>query len=265
MMKQVFFTVLLLGLISCDQKEEFDETVVTFEASQLSEKIEAAYNRQSNKDLDQFFNEWNKSVQQNSRGFIYQNETVKTIYDIYLVFYNPLNLLKLGDWEWGNYLNSGSKYVVVQNKIFFHIMPNDNLDVKYWELEPESISDFRPPVDMNPNKVLYLTEEYKKALNIFLGSESTELGEGGIMNPSRPQEESQKRYEFLRTYIPILHGHWGGYWHIETHPEISRIFINKKLNKAKISFRVGYQGGDAILSKTGNNWRIESSMATWIE
>jgi hypothetical protein len=37
------------------------------------------------------------------------------------------------------------------------------------------------------------------------------------------------------------------------------------LTKAKIDFRVGYQGGEAILEKSGNNWTIKESKATWIE
>ena len=242
------------------------DVIFEFQILELNENIlKLSMIQISNNNFDEFFEEWNRSVQQNSDDYINQNETVKSIFDIYKVFYNPLDLLKLGDWEWGNDLNSGCKYVVIQNKIYYYIMPDDNLDGPYWNEERDSISNFRPPIDLSPDKVLYLTEEYEKALKIFLGSESTEFGEGSIMNPSMPAGESQKRYESLRRYIPILHGHWGSYWHIVTHPEIIDIIFSKNLDKACVYFRVGYQGGEAMLSKTGNNWEIESSRATWIE
>ena len=47
--------------------------------------------------------------------------------------------------------------------------------------------------------------------------------------------------------------HWGGYWHLETHPDIGGIIFNKTLTKAKIDFRVGYQDGKAILERNGNH------------
>jgi len=237
-----------------------------YTTNQLSEKLEAAYLNLSTGKLDDFFDDWNKTVKQNSNEFIYKNDTVKAVYDIYKVFYNPLDVLKLGDWEWGNSLNSDCKYVAVQNKMFYYILPDINIDnISYLETKRYYIDNFRPSVNLNSDKVLYLADEYNESINIFLGSESIEAGVGGIMNPSRPKGESEKRYNFLRQYIPILHGHWGGYWHIETHPEIERLVFNYKLDKATAYFRVGYMGGEATFSKDGNKWILEDSRATWIE
>jgi hypothetical protein len=216
--------------------------------------------------FNQIFIDWNRMIKPNADNFIYQNDTINSVFNVYKAFYKPLDLLKLGDWEWGNELNSKCKYVIVQNKIFYSILSTDSLDeIDYDKLKTDSINNFRPPIELEKNKVLYLTGEYAKTLNKFLGSTSTELGEGDIMNPSRPAGESEKRYELLRPYIPILHGHWGGYWHLETHPEINLIIFNKSLTRAKINFRVGYQGGEAILEKSGSDWAIKESKATWIE
>ena len=266
-MKKIIFATILLGLISCDQNNfEHEEYKSTYTENQLLNELENAYAHQSKHSIENFFADWNKSVKQNSIEFINQNNSVKSIFEIYRTFYQPLDLLKLGDWEWGNSLNMNSKYVVVQNKMYYYIMPNDNFDnFLYWNENSDSIIDFRPPIDVKLDKVLYLMDEYHEAVNRFLGSESSGLGEGNIMNPSRPIEESQKRYNFLREFIPILHGHWGGYWHIETHPEVSVIILNKKLDRAIVHFRVGYQGGEATLVKNNNKWTVQSSMATWIE
>jgi len=85
------------------------------------------------------------------------------------------------------------------------------------------------------------------------------------MSPYQTIEESEKKYNILRSYIPILHGHWGGYWHIVTHPDVSIIIFNKTLTKARVDFSFGYQGGETILEKEGDDWVIKESKETWIE
>jgi hypothetical protein len=63
----------------------------------------------------------------------------------------------------------------------------------------------------------------------------------------------------------VLHGHWGGYWHIATHPDVSNIIFNHSFTKAQIVFRVGYQGGEAMAEKHDDQWIITNSKTTWIE
>jgi hypothetical protein len=274
--KNILLATAFFGLVSCGQQQngetkisnvKVDDTYKpTFTVNQLNDKLEFSFKQMKPDSFEQIFVDWNREIKPNSDDFIHQNDTINAVFEVYKEFYMPLDLLKLGDWEWGNDLNSKSKYVVVQNKIFYSIMLTENFDDFDWQKsKKDSIENFRPPINLDKNKILYLTDEYAKSINKFLGTESTKLGEGNIMNPSRPEGESEKRYEILRPYIPILHGHWGGYWHLETHPEISVIIFNKTLTKAKIDFRVGYQGGETILEKNGNNWTIKESKATWIE
>jgi hypothetical protein len=227
--------IFLIGFFSCSQsqvnnriinKKVYDNYLPVKTTKQISDELELAFKRNQQDSLSQIFIDWNKNVKPNSDSFIYQNDTISAVFGVFKEFYKPLDLLKLGDWEWGNDLNSNSKYVVVQNKIFYTILADNKIDdQESAKLKFDSIINFRPPINMENEKVLYLTKEYAKSINIFLGTESTKLGEGGIMNPSRPAGESEKRYLFLRHYIPILHGHWGGYWHISTHPEISYIIF----------------------------------------
>lgn len=276
MTKHILLATIFFGLVSCGQQRNVDTKISnvkvhdnykpTFTVAQINDKLEFGFKQIQPDCFGQIFVDWNKTIKPNSNEFIRQNDTINALFNVYKEFYKPLDLLKLGDWEWGNDLNSKCKYVVVQNKIFYSVLLTDNFDDFDWEKsKKDSIDNFRPPIDLDKDKVLYLTHEYAGAINKFLGTESTELGEGNIMNPSRPESESEKRYEILRPYIPILHGHWGGYWHLETHPDISVIIFNKSMTKAKIDFRVGYQGGEAILEKSGNNWTIKESKATWIE
>jgi hypothetical protein len=272
--KHIILTTSIFCLVSCGQLSQTKRkpTIVTdnyeptYSTTILKDKLEVAFKQISTDTLGQVFLEWNKKVKPNTTEFIEQNDTIKAVFDVYKEFYKPLDLLKLGDWEWGNNLNSNCKYVVVQNKIFYAVMLPDSVDDFSWSTShKDSINNFRPPLNIDNKKILYLTTEYEKALNQFLGTESTEMGTPNIMNPSRPDGESEKRFEMIRPFIPVLHGHWGGYWHLETHPDVAYILLDKTLTKAKINFRVGYQGGETILEKQGNKWTIKKSEATWIE
>lgn len=276
MTRQILIAIFFLGLISCGQQRKSNGIITNvkvddtykqaFTVTQLNDKLEHFFKQEQPDSFYDFFNDWNRNIQPNSDNFINQNDTINAVFSVYKEFYKPLDLLKLGKWEWGNKLNSESKYVVVRNKIFYSVLPNDNFDDFSWKKSKrDSIVNFRPPINLDKNKVLYLTDEYAKSISIFLGTESTELGEGNIMSPSKAKGESFKRYEVLRTYIPILHGHDGGYWYLQTHPDINVIIFNKALTEAKIDFRVGYQGGEAMLERIENMWIIKESKATWIE
>jgi hypothetical protein len=275
-MKQILLVAAIFGLISCGQKNETksnithikveDEYKPTYTAIELNDKFNVLIDAQKTDGIDALMLEWNRTIQPNSEDFINQNDTINAVFSVYKEFYKPYDLLELGGWEWGNKLNSASKYVVIQNKVFYSVLTTNNLEGNdRRNSQRDSIVNFRPPVNLKKIKTLYLTAEYAEAINYFLGTVSTEPGEASIMSPSRPKEESEKRYEMLRPYIPILHGHWGGYWHLETHPEVSSIVFNNTLTKAKIDFRVGYQGGEAIFEKNGTDWIIIESKATWVE
>lgn len=241
-------------------------------AETLLKQLESYTSKKQTYSLDRFFSNWNKLIRSNNQSFIKQNDTIGAIYTIYRVFYKPTDLLKLGKWEWGNKLNADAKYIVIPTAIAYAVVPDsilndidkhrDRLNDKMKQYSV--IDDFRPMVNIPTGKVLYLTGEYAQALSTFLGTKSTKAGEGNIMNPSMPAGESEKRYNLIRPYIPVLHGHWGG-WHLGTHPRISIIILNESLTKAYIDFRVGYQGGEATMIKIGNEWEINTSNTTWIE
>ncbi len=242
---------------------------------QYLKELETSYKQKSNSKLENFLNNWNYDLKSNYPNDKIPNDTIKIIYDVYNEFYKPFDLLELGNWEWGNELNSNSRFALIQNKIYYNIVSLDSIksgENKYkFEIEKEqilkkdSIIDFRPKLFFENHKVLFLTPEYKIALNKFLGTQSTKLGRPNIMSVSRPKKQSQKRYSFIRPYLPILHGHWGDYWNIETSPIIYGFYLSKNLDQAKILYIVGYQGGETYLVKENGKWIIKESKATWIE
>ncbi len=274
--KHFLALALIVSIIACGKPNVKDYTISNtivddnytpiYTAKQLTDRLKLSDEDSLSDGFDQFFSDWNKEIEPNSLDFIFQNDTINNVFNVYKALYKPLDLLKLGDWEWGNELNSKCKFVVVQNKIYYAVLITESFeDTDMNFAKRDSIINFRPPIDLDKSKVLYLTDEYDKALNDFLGSESTELGEGNLMNPSMPKGNSEKRYEKIRSFIPVLHGHWGGYWHLDTHPSVENIVFNNTMTKAKVEFRVGYQGGEATLEKKGKEWLIKESRATWIE
>ena len=236
----------------------------------LEKELEYAYNKKSSEKLEEIFIKWNYDLKPNYIDDNYPNEIIKSVYEVYAEFYKPHDLLKLGDWEWGNELNSKSKYVLIQNRIDFKIYDSDNIEKiaeneKTISFKKDSIINFRPKLNIENSKTLYLLPKYRKELVNFLGTQSSKFGKTNIMSVSRPKKQSAKRYGFIRPYLPILHGHWGGYWEIETSPEVFNIIFNKNLTEAKIFFSVGYQGGETTLIKENDKWIIKESKATCIE
>jgi hypothetical protein len=251
-MKKVILYLITASMMCCNYSCNKENT--TEINSELYAKLENAFQLSSITDLEQFFTDWNKSVSPNTIEFIKQNDFIETIYEVYKEFYKPLDLMMLGDWDWN--VNSNCKYVAVQNKIYYGIVEDSLLESPYinYPYTLDSINDFRPPLNLTKEQILYLLTEYEQALNMFLGA-----------NPSVPQSDIDKRYAFIRSYIPIFRGHWGNYWHITTNLEVALILLGTNKVTAKVLFRVGYQGGQATLKKEANEWTIVESHATWIE
>jgi hypothetical protein len=125
--------------------------------------------------------------------------------------------------------------------------------------------DFRPQVKVPGKQAIYLTAARAETLRAFLGDKHLPLGAGGIMHPARSRGESEKRKTFLGKAIKIWYGHWGGYWQLDSYPVASSITFDKSMGYARVSFRMVYEGGEAILKKTGGQWVLLSSKRTWIE
>jgi len=264
----------------------------------FSKSLKYSYKNNETDSLLRLLRQWNDNIQSNEAKFS-KDEIVSAVYSIFNEFYTPFNLNRIGSSEWGDslYLN---KFAIVQNQIKYVIaeFPNadtiviesgedtltlSNLENKYGKdsqiygyyenlknpivknLDKVVLNDFRPKTTLPPDKILYLTEEYKSELIQFLGDQHSKLSEGGIMNPARATSKTWKRQSFLNNYLNVIYGHWGGYWQLETHPEVSLIVINQALTKALVYFRLVYEGGNAYLERQNGEWILIESKLTWIE
>ncbi|WP_432664086.1 hypothetical protein R9X47_26590 [Wukongibacter baidiensis] len=262
--------------------QKLDE-LVEFQSSfeienELHEALVEAYNSGDDEKLDDFFKNWNEQSQKMMQ-ITYSNDVEKDVYEIFKVLYQPFDIEALSGEESSEKLNKSAKYVVLQNKIEY-VIDRDNdfftnedsgkgwthmydtsseeflkhIGIKNIKKDNiKQIHPFRPDVNIDKKKVLYLTKDYNNAINYFLGKYKAPMLEG-----------QEIKYEKLQEYIPVLCGHWIG-WHLDTHPSVRRVLFNKDMNKAKAEYRVGYEGAIAELEKEDGVWKIIKTEHDWIE
>jgi hypothetical protein len=264
-------------------------------SQELTEQLEKAYTNKSHSDLKEFFKNWESSIK--TSDFESLNDTNKAIYEIYKEFYTPNHLSRIGYSEWGNNIYRRPKYFVIQDEIYYGITQTLYLDtieinklldnyppgVTYKMaidsssnrknflyrlimehldiIKKDTLENFRPEIKIPMNKTLFLSNEYRIAINTFLDKEL----DSTMTFSEKVKGKTHKRQKYLNRYIKIIQGHWGKYWYIETHPYVNSILIDKNLERAKVYFRLVYQHGEADLVKTEEGWQITNSGLTGIE
>lgn len=258
-MRSLVILILISVAVSCSQTEEEVEEVPPriIETTQIVDSLTIAYSTNSIGKLNSFLTYWCDVTP----GFpveTIENDTTRSIYQLYMAIYNPFRLSEITLDDLGLSIYTDLKYIVVQNKVYF--------DFNYGNMKislRDSIVDFRPMVQFPKTRTLYLTKVFKNALNIFLDG-STSLSNnynGDVLQ----QPDSEEKIQFLSEALGIIPSHWGDYWHIETHPEISSIHFNGDLSAARVNFKIGYMIGEAFLTKSTDNWELIQSSVHIIE
>ena len=212
--------------------------------------------------LDEVFVNWNKQLQPNRKSFIEQDERTKAVYDVFRQFYKSYDLLELGNLEWANKLNENSRYVLIQDRILYSVSTSEDPDSICKEILRDSIINFRPPVDVPRDKVLYLNVTFGQGLQNFLSSDqlSTTGQSQHISN-----DEAPVRQRLISSYVKLLPRNLGGSRHFTSDPYITSIVFNSSLSMASIDFLVGYQGGNVTMKKVDGKWIIVRPETNWIE
>jgi hypothetical protein len=221
-----------------------DDYTPKFSSKQLQLKLETAFTLNSQDSLIEFLKEWNSLIPSSNKDYINQNETISNIYSLFSELYQPY---RFGSERTETPYEINDEYVLIPGDLEYNVVSVDTFKIlaKNYDLydnyKIHILSNFRPTTIVNPKKQLFLTKEYKDALNSFLGTKHSSVGEGDIMNPAQPKGESLFKFEFIRQYLPILEGHWGGYWYLETFPIVYRIIFDEKFENAFVDFRDGYR------------------------
>jgi hypothetical protein len=239
-------------------------------SSSTENELLKAYKENDTKEIDAYFENWNEESKKLTKSE-YANKLEESLYQIYKIIFHPYNMEPLVNEQMMDYFEKDlievinrAPYVVVQNKINYIITNFEEakgediisyiITARIGADDIKTIEEFYPLVDVDKEKVLYLTKRHEEDLTRFLGTEEQPFGKKSIMGPAIPKGETGKRYQFIRKYIPILYGHWGGYWHLSTHPQIEYVYINKELNHALAQYRIGYNFGFAELKKIDDEW-----------
>lgn len=252
MKNNVYIFLLLILFFACEENSSNPPTT-----DQIVEDLQQAYRDASLPAYQEILEQWAADVSAKREKDL-DTETEKNIYSIFQIFYSPDDISRLGDHEWGE-MYTNYDYAVVQNHVYYNY--------GYHDYDPylgaDTIWDFRPEIEIEGKTVLYLTDDYGRAIYDFLGMEENPFRPEGAVKVY-PIDKMTKRLEFLQEYLPIITGHWGCYLHIETHPEMLSLSFTEDEDRAMAFFRVGYMFGQAYFSR-GNEWKLDSSEINMIE
>lgn len=195
------------------------------------------------------------------------------VYAIYQLFYRPKHLGQLANPhgremptplampQWGE-IYQDIAYVLIQNSVHVYFAEDIHWDAEWGYRYPEvysklQILDFKPAIQVEGSKIIYLTPDHRESLTRFLGDEAVGVGaDGFIMSPGHAVGLSRVKQTFLEQQIRIFRGHWGNGWHIETHPYVQNIIFNRAMTSALLHFKLVYQGGEAYFTRTNSAWKL---------
>lgn len=124
----------------------------------------------------------------------------------------------------------------------------------------DSMVEFRPKVKIHGKKVLYLTPEYQRALNLFLGADPNNLARGNFKQ-RLGDNDINKRLEYINRYIPVRPGRLVDF-HINTYPAPYAITFDKGFMHARVDYVIGEQIGFAVFKRTADGWELLLSSIT---
>lgn len=254
-MRSLVILILISVAVSCSKTEEEAEEVPPqfMEIQWIADSLLEAYNDNSVQKLNSFLEYWSTINYPHFSDKI-SDDTLRCVYDIFLKIYNPFDLSNLTLDQIKFNLYSELSFIVIQNKIYYDFNYNGEKNS-----DRDSIVDFRPNVFFKDIKTLYLTQEFKEALKIYLGNYPNLLNNNNSDVLNHSSLEVEEKIEFLNRLMGIVSSINGEYWHIETQPEISSIHFNAKLDKARVNFRFGYIIGEVLMHKDLGIWNITDS------
>lgn len=236
-MKKLFF---LTGMLL------FFTTNFLYSQSDPLEILKNSYKYNSFDTLEIFLNKWETESQSiKSDDSLLQSENFNEINNILNAFIEFLL----------NEPQANSKYFIIQKTIFFEFdeMLFDTNSFAFYFYK-DSIVDFHPTIELKNRKILYSSSIYFQTINYFL-------------NPEMSDEEDTTQNKTLNYYnkknwldsfklFHIFCGYSGYKCVIEPYPFIKNILINKDRDSATIYYRVNKSGGEAILKKVDNKWKL---------
>lgn len=248
----IFFLFISACTATYEQKNINMEKYTRLKTSQqIYDSLHSAITKHDKGALRRIFNDWQTSFLPNNNEQILKHEVASEIFDLFRSFYGPTSKIF--------YEKDESEYYIIQNKIKYGITKSRNLK----KIDPETfrldtISNFRPRINIDESKVLYLTPEYNDAFQIFLNMRDSLTLEHKVM-------QDKKQFNILRKLCPIKSNMVNHKYSLSIDPYISSIIFNSNLRKARIDCMIQNHIGYALIYiKRGNKWILKDSFETWI-
>ncbi|MFD2245589.1 hypothetical protein [Pontibacter ruber] len=204
-------------------------------------QLEEAYQKKDTVLLSKFFESWKES----SKSLSTQNEDsiTKALNGIYTQIYHPFNLEKYGWLPRPHY--SKYRYAILPTEIKYKIVDSVyNLD-SFYNLELNTLSPFIPHPELGKASALYDIKPFKRAMELFLMSDSYE------------------KISFLDQFVNMpISMDWKEY---RTSPEVLGVLINKKRDRAVADLRLISTGVRIRLALKDNEWRVSQIEQLWEE
>lgn len=239
-------------------------------------ELETAYARKSPQAIEAFLENWHRKYPANETSIGYLNDTLRTVYKLFGALFKP----DLTCRPTGRHSDTLYRYAVVGPRIVFHVIADTVFDrfyscgnkLGYYDYDKpirgrhySVVENFRPQIRIPGLKSLYLTDDYKNILDVFLGNVNRKSTAGNITPPVRSEEERRERWLFLQNYLYVFHGHWGGYWRYDMPPSVNFIILNESLDKAIVELCYNYSGNGLLLHKEASEWQQIQKFYEYIE
>lgn len=124
----------------------------------------------------------------------------------------------------------------------------------------DTISDFKPHLQLVDKKVIYLTTKFDSAINFFLKNKYVFTGER-LFNLSS-DKESTARKKSLDRIVKVWYGKSGNYWQLIPYPLIYQLVFDSKMVYAKLKVKLSYGGADVVMQKVDGVWQVLSVKRT---
>lgn len=272
-MKRLYFLFIsIIVLFSCKHDAISDIYVPKYTSRQLQNRLEKYFKINSLDSVEKFLIEWNKEIPPCVDPIINQNDITRNIYQVFNDLYK---LHKFGDYDVEKYFSSKSKFIVIQNTVNYSVLSNNQYQtylkylskgfpsdsaLKFYKSKSKVI-ELRPKLSIDSIKYLYLTKEYRVAINNFLLSDY--LGNDSVnkMQIFYDDPKIYPKYEFLSPLLQLVHAHGGQNWFIETFPIVYEIVFDEKYQHGLVNFRAGF--GRIVknygISKINGHWKADKN------
>lgn len=252
--------------------------------------LDKAYHNRSHKQLEAFFQDWRQQLPINEPQ---DNDTIQCFYKVFNSFYNPMELEVIEfhfphitvvkqrkdgsiveryyfQKKYKRYANT--RYFMVQDQLTVYMVDTiDCVDTQnvsvpynfYWcqnwfdnaykIIRKIEISDFRPKTQF-PDKVLYLTPDYKKTLYEFLEADTSHCSTEKVSTDKQSRIKSKKK--FLKNYVSPIYYKYRNVWLLSTWPVVDYMITDAQWEYIVVCFRKYTNGGYALYHRKGEQWEL---------